>query len=91
MPYEDQPDEALMAEFCRTLDDDVFRTLASRHYRQAIQIAQQRLGSFALAQDAVQETLIRIVRYRQRYNARQAFAPWFRSILRNVCTDIHRK
>lgn len=91
MLHEGLPDEVLMAEFCRELDDDVFRELACRHYEKAVQIAQQRLGRFSLAQEAVQESLIRVVRYRKRYSPGKPFVPWFHSILRNVCTDIYRK
>ncbi len=91
MNRKDLPDEALMAEFCRTLDNDVFRVVAERHYEKAIQVAQQRLGSFSLAQEAVQETLVRVVRHRKRYSSSRPFAPWFLTILRNACTDIYRK
>ncbi len=85
------PDEVLMRRFCQTLDEECFRVLAARHYAGALRLAQGRLGSEDAAQDAVQEALIRVVRYRRRYNPSKPFAQWFYTLLRNVCTDLYRK
>jgi RNA polymerase sigma-70 factor (ECF subfamily) len=84
-------DEVLMGRFRKTLDDQVFGVLAARYYDRALGVARERLGSLSGAQDAVQETLIRVVRHRKQYRSSQPFAPWFYSILRNVCTDLLRK
>jgi RNA polymerase sigma factor (sigma-70 family) len=85
------PDEVLMARFCATLDDAAFRELMMRYWSPAIVIARGKLGSDDLAKDAVQESLIRIVRNRDKYNPERPFAPWFYTILRNICTDLQRK
>ncbi|MCF7847999.1 MAG: sigma-70 family RNA polymerase sigma factor [Kiritimatiellales bacterium] len=85
------PDEMLMARFCATLDDAAFRELTMRYWPPALAIARGKLGRDDLAKDAVQETLIRIVRNRERYNRERPFAPWFYTILRNICTDFQRK
>lgn len=79
-----------MRRFCETLEDEPFRLLATRYYDQALRTAKQKLGDEAAAQDAVQKTLIRVVRGRNRYNPAQPFAPWFHAVLRNVCTDMYR-
>ena len=84
-------DEQLMARFQRSLDEEAFRELAERYYDRAEYIAGQRLGPSYAGCDAVQEALLRVVRYRKRYNPEQAFAPWFNTILRHVCTDMLRK
>lgn len=84
-------DEVLMRRFQETMDEGVFRLLASRHYETALRLAQRRVGSHSTAQDAVQEALIRVVRYRRHYHSSRPFAPWFHTILRNVCTDILRQ
>lgn len=83
-------DEMLMRRFQETMDEGVFRLLASRHYEAALRIAEGRVGNHSTAQDAVQEALIRVVRYRKQYHPARPFAPWFHTILRNVCTDMLR-
>jgi RNA polymerase sigma-70 factor (ECF subfamily) len=85
------PDESLMRRFVETLDEESFRILAERHYERALRAARGHLDDDAAACDAVQETLIRVVRHRQRYDAAKPFAPWFFAILRNVCADHRRK
>ncbi len=84
-------DEVLMRRFQETMDEGVFRLLASRHYEAALRLAQKRIGNHSTAQDAVQEALIRVVRYRRHYHQSRPFAPWFHTILRNVCTDMLRQ
>ena len=64
---EDVSDETLMRRFCESLDDETFHTLASRYYDKALRIAKERLGRDSAAQDAVQEAMIRVVRFRRRY------------------------
>lgn len=87
----DCSDEWLMCRFCETLDDGVFRALADRYYDRALRTAQGQLCDGALAHDAVQEAFLRVVRHRRRYRPDRPFAPWFFTILRNVCTDLRRK
>ncbi|MBI5684693.1 MAG: sigma-70 family RNA polymerase sigma factor [Verrucomicrobia bacterium] len=91
MTESDCADEVLMRRFQETMDEGVFRLLASRHYEVALRIAERRVGNHSTAQDAVQEALIRVVRYRRRYHPSRPFAPWFHTILRNVCTDMLRQ
>lgn len=87
----DCSDEDLMRGFCRTLDDDVFHALADRYYERAVRFAGNQLGNSTTAYDAVQEAFVRVVRHRKRYDPGKPFAPWFFTILRNVCTDFKRK
>jgi RNA polymerase sigma factor (sigma-70 family) len=91
MTESDCADEVLMRRFQETLDEASFRLLASRHYERALCLAQKRVGNYTTAQDAVQEALIRVVRCRKGYDPSKPFAPWFHTILRNVCTDILRQ
>ena len=79
-----------MRWFCQTLDEECFRILAERYYDQGVRVARDRFGRDSAAHDAVQEALIRVVRYRRRYDPSQAFAPWFYTILQNVCIDAYR-
>lgn len=84
-------DEELMCRFCRTLDDDLFEQLVNRYMRSALLMAESRLQDRATAQDAVQETLLRIVRDRGRFRADGNFSGWLFTILRNICTDHQRR
>jgi len=84
-------DEVLMRRFQETMDEGVFRLLASRHYEAALRIAERRVGNHSTAQDTVQEALVRVVRCRKQYHPSRPFAPWFHTILRNVCTDMLRQ
>jgi RNA polymerase sigma-70 factor (ECF subfamily) len=84
-------DEELMARFHETLDDAVFRELVARYCDRGMRFAARRMGNAGNAQDAVQETFIRIVRHSHRFDPGRRFAPWFFTILRNVCTDMSRK
>jgi RNA polymerase sigma-70 factor (ECF subfamily) len=91
LPPNTESDELIMRRFCASLDEQVFQILAVRYYDRARWVAQARLGSESLAQDAVQETFIRIVRHRKRYDHSKPFSQWFYTVLRNVCTDFYRK
>ena len=86
----DCSDETLMQRFCETLDDDIFRVIAERHYDRAIRMASALLGNSTAAGDAVQETLLRVVRQRRLYDPKRPLSPWLFTILRNVCLDIKR-
>jgi RNA polymerase sigma-70 factor, ECF subfamily len=92
MPHTDPTatDEALMLRFRDTLDDAVFDLLMDRYYGRALTIAGSRIFDRSLAQDAVQETFIRVVRERKKYDGRK-FSPWLYTILRNICTDFIRR
>lgn len=43
------------------------------------------VGDRALAEDAVQEALVRMIRHIDRYDPSRPFAPWLRTIVRNCC------
>lgn len=84
-------DEELMARFVETLDEEPFQELVSRYLDSARAVASAVLRDRTEAEDAVQETFLRVVRSRRRYAANRAFASWFYTILRNICRDIQRK
>lgn len=89
-PTDQLSDEALMLLFRNTLEEAVFDALMERYYGRALSIAESRIFDRSLAQDAVQETFIRLVRERRKYDGRK-FSPWFYTILRNICTDFIRR
>lgn len=84
-------DEGLMRRFQATFDEAAFDALMVRYHRPATAVAATVLGGYASADDAVQETFLRIVRARHDYDPGRPFAAWFYTILRNVCLDVRRK
>ena len=83
--------EDLMARYQRHLDSAAFEEIVSRFLGPALGVAKQLLTDAALAEDAVQETFLRLVRRRSLYVPSMPFSSWFYTILRNVCTDQLRR
>lgn len=83
--------EALMARFRRTLDSRAFRRIVSYYTGPALGVARQILSDRVLAEDAVQEAFLRVVRCRDQYNPSKPFSCWFYTILRNICKDMLRQ
>jgi len=90
----EQPDatpESLMASFQRRMDDQAMVGLVSLFSRPALGVARQILGQRNLAEDAVQEAFLHVVRSKDQYDPSQRFSVWFYAILRHVCIDLKRK
>ncbi|HID23673.1 MAG TPA: sigma-70 family RNA polymerase sigma factor [Planctomycetaceae bacterium] len=83
--------EALMARYQEQLDAAAFEQLVGRFLTPGLAAARQILRDEMLAEDAVQETFLRIVRSRKQYRPAMRFSTWFYTILRNVCTDMLRR
>ena len=83
--------ETLMARFQRALDVRAVEQLVRRFSRPALAVAARLLTDRALAEDAVQEAFLRVVRKRDTYLPSKPFAGWFYTILRNVCLDMLRR
>jgi RNA polymerase sigma-70 factor (ECF subfamily) len=79
-----------MARFQEDLEGEAFDTLFSRFSGPALTVARSILPRRGLAEDAVQEAFMRVVRARDQFDTSREFAPWFYTILRNVCTDYLR-
>ena len=54
-------------------------------------IAYNQLGNIGDAEDAVQETLVKVHRAATSYNGEAAFSTWMYRILVNTCRDVVRK
>jgi RNA polymerase sigma-70 factor (ECF subfamily) len=80
-----------MTQFQRVLDIGAFQQLVSEYSGPALGVAQRILSDHVLAEDAVQETFLRVVRCRHRYDPSKSFSLWFYTILRNICTDMLRQ
>ena len=83
--------ESLMERFRDRLDTEAFDEIVSRFTNPALMTAVQILSDRAMAEDAVQETFLRMVRGRRGYKPAKPLSSWFYTILRNVCTDMLRR
>jgi RNA polymerase sigma-70 factor (ECF subfamily) len=83
--------ETLMMKFKTTLDQAAFAQLIRDYASVAKAVANQILYDRSLAEDAVQETFVRLIEKREQYSLSNRFSPWFHAILRNVCIDMIRK
>jgi len=80
----------LMARFQTALDEEAFEQLVSALLRPAMAVAWRLLRDRALAEDAVQEAFLRVVRNRAAYDPHRPFSAWFYGILHNICIDVIR-
>jgi len=83
--------ETVMARFQERLDSCAFEQLVSCYMKPAVGVARQILSDHALAEDAVQESFLRVIRKRNQYVPASPFSCWFYRIVRNVCMDMLRK
>jgi len=89
--YPSMPDERLMARFASRLDQAAFDEIVARFMRPALAVARRILSDVSLAEDAVQEALLRVIRRRSAYDASRPFAPWFYAIVRHAAVDLARR
>ena len=83
--------ETLMARFQARLDSDAFEQIISFYINPALAVARQILLDETLAEDAVQESFLRVIYKREQYIPGNPFSCWFYAIVRNVCVDMLRK
>ena len=77
-------DEELMQRVQQGLHQH-FAELVGRHQQSLFRYAQARLGSYALAEDAVQETFLAAFAHRDGYDQCRPFKPWLWTIAVNQC------
>jgi RNA polymerase sigma-70 factor, ECF subfamily len=82
--------EALMARFQQSLDPSVFEQIVALFLKPGLAVARQLLGDATLAEDAVQDAFLRVVRGSRQYSPSKPFSNWFYTILRNACIDMQR-
>ncbi len=80
-----------LAAACAAGDTKIFEELYRRFGDRMKSIAWNHLGSVADAEDAVQETFLKVHRAARTYTGEASFATWVYRILVNTCYDALRK
>ena len=95
--YRAEDNESLSDESLAALAQDgdatAFACLLQRYERRLLNYAARLLGDVADAEDAAQETFLRVHLHLGRYNVSRPFRPWVYRIMTNLCKDKlrHRK
>ncbi len=80
-----------LAAACAEGDSAVFERLYREHGTRMKSIAYHHLGTAPDAEDAVQETFLKIHRAARTFTGEASFATWMYRILVNTCYDVLRK
>ncbi len=68
-------------------DLDALGELFERHHKRVHAICYRMTGEPSSADDLVQESFLRVLRYSKSYDAKAAFTTWLYRLARNVCLD----
>lgn len=86
----EQPDEAIVEEFKKTLDPSLFKLLIRRYQNRIFNSAYRMLGSREEAEEVVQETFLKMHQNLGSFRAEASFNSWIFRICHNVCVDVLR-
>src|SRR5438094_4869872 len=87
---EARPDDSELAAACQAGEMRGYERLYSLHGKRMKSIARNLLGSTADAEDAVQETFLKVQRSIGTFRAQSSFVTWTFRILINTCYDARR-
>jgi RNA polymerase sigma-70 factor (ECF subfamily) len=90
-PVSSAAEDCRMAAACAEGDARVFEDIYRRYGDRMKSIAWNHLGNIADAEDAVQETFLKIHRAASTYTGEAAFSTWAFRILINTCYDLLRR
>ncbi|MBS1991415.1 MAG: sigma-70 family RNA polymerase sigma factor [Cyanobacteria bacterium SZAS LIN-2] len=83
-------DEELVEKFRATADMGIFKTLVRRYQSRIFAIALRTLGNNEEAEEAVQETFVKVHQNLPKYRQNSLFSSWLYRIAYNQCMDIMR-
>jgi RNA polymerase sigma-70 factor, ECF subfamily len=84
-------DDRRIAAGCAAGDASVFEELYLAHGNRMKSIAYNHLGNIGDAEDAVQETFLKVHRAATTYSGEASFSTWLYRILVNTCYDMLRR
>jgi RNA polymerase sigma factor (sigma-70 family) len=84
-------EDARLARACAEGDTRVFEEIYQGHSDRMKSIAYNHLGNVSDAEDAVQETFLKVHRAASTYNGESAFTTWMYRVLINTCYDALRR
>jgi RNA polymerase sigma factor (sigma-70 family) len=82
----DTTDRELMAAVAGG-DLNALGGLFERHHRRVHSLCYRMTGDASVADDLVQESFLRLLRYGKAFGGRAAFTTWLYRLVRNVCLD----
>jgi len=85
------PDETAELAAARDGDRAAFARLVRAHHDQGLALAVRLLGNHEDAEDAMQEALIKTLRFLHRVEPERGFRSWFLRIVFNQCLDARRR
>ena len=88
---EDTGQSAGLLERAKTGDLDAFNDLMRLHEKQVLGTALRLLGNLEDAQDAAQETFLRLYKNLNRLPDIQEIKSWLHRVTVNLCNDMHRQ
>jgi len=80
-----------LAERCRAGDAIAMRQLVERLHRPVLSLCLRMMAHYQDAEDAAQESLVRMVRYLDGWDRSRAFVPWVMAIAANRCRTARQK
>src|SRR5215210_8571501 len=86
-----EPDDEALVQQAQEGDADAFRELVERHSTRVFRLSWRITGDEASAEDAVQETFLRVYRSLHRFDARSRFGTWLHRIAVNTAVEVVRK
>ncbi|MBN1939767.1 MAG: RNA polymerase sigma factor [Candidatus Aminicenantes bacterium] len=87
----EESEESRVVERCREGDLTAYRWIYERYEKPLLRTAYRLLGSPQEAEDAVQESFLKLYRGIGGFRRGASFSTYFFRILINTCTDIRRK
>src|SRR3990172_7540779 len=84
-------DEELISEFQQTNDERAFEILVQRYKNPLTNYVFRFLGDFDTCTDVVQETMIKLYRYKDNYRSVAKFSTWIYTIAGNLARTEYRR
>ena len=84
-------DEELILEFQKNNTEDAFNILVQRYKNPLTNFVFRFLGDYASCADVVQETMIKVYRYKDTYSSVAKFSTWIYTIAGNLARTEYRR